>query len=205
MSAGAADAIGNNLLVNEASSNEAAAADAIAVAAAAKASPIVISFTAAAAVAAAAATANVTDYTNTAAVEYTNHAAGNDSDMAATAVDYSDAAAVGYFGFAAVDYYDGSAVDSNDLLDISDSAAFHWNELVYIFFKTGSGKSAIPLTVGMLLTGVVITLVPLVGLGSDQVTKSCNAANYVKAYHVDKHQGKDAQKLCFCLDSMTEQ
>jgi superfamily II DNA helicase RecQ len=69
--------------------------------------------------------------------------------------------------------------------------------------KTGSGKSAIPLTVGTLLTGVVITLVPLVGLGSNQVSKSCNAANYVEAYHVAKHRGKDAEKLRYCLDAMT--
>ena len=54
-------------------------------------------------------------------------------------------------------------------------ATFHRDELVYIIAKTGSGKSAIPLTVGSLLTGVVITLVPLIGLGSDQVSKSCNS------------------------------
>ena len=75
-------------------------------------------------------------------------------------------------------------------------AAFQWNESVYIIAKTGSGKSAIPLTVGTLLTGVIVTSVPLVGLQSNQVTKSCNAANCVEAYRVDKHWGKDAQKLC---------
>jgi hypothetical protein len=69
--------------------------------------------------------------------------------------------------------------------------------------KTGSGKSAIPLMVGTLLTGVVITLVPLVGLGSNQVSKSCNAANYVEAYHIAEHRGKDAKKLRYCLDAMT--
>ena len=36
-------------------------------------------------------------------------------------------------------------------------AAFHRNKLVYIITKTGVGKTAIPLTVGLLLTGVVIT------------------------------------------------
>jgi superfamily II DNA helicase RecQ len=74
---------------------------------------------------------------------------------------------------------------------------------LYIIAKTGSGKSAIPLTVGTLLTGVVITLVPLVGLGSNQVSKSCNAANYVKAYHVNEHHRKDAEKLRYRLDAMT--
>jgi superfamily II DNA helicase RecQ len=83
-------------------------------------------------------------------------------------------------------------------------AAFHRNELLYIIAKTGSGKSAIPLTVGTLLTGVAVTLVPLVGLGSNQVTKSCNVANCVKASYIDEHHRKDAEKLCYCLDTMTE-
>jgi superfamily II DNA helicase RecQ len=84
-------------------------------------------------------------------------------------------------------------------------AAFTRDELlcIIIIAKTGSGKSAIPLTVGTLLTGVVITLVPLVGLGSNQVSKSCNAANYVKAYHINEHHRKDAKKLRYHLDAMT--
>ena len=83
-------------------------------------------------------------------------------------------------------------------------AAFHRNELLYIIAKTGSGKSAIPLTVSTLLTGAVITLIPLIGLGSNQVTQSCIAANYVEAYHVDEHRGKDTAKLHHRLDIMTE-
>jgi superfamily II DNA helicase RecQ len=38
-------------------------------------------------------------------------------------------------------------------------------------------------------------MVPLVGLGSDQVSKSRNEANYIEAYHLDKHMGVDAQVL----------
>ncbi len=82
-------------------------------------------------------------------------------------------------------------------------AAFTRDEVLYIIAKTGSGKSVILSTVGTLLTGVVITLVPLVGLGSNQVSKSCNAANYVQAYYVDKHRGKDGEKLRYRLDAMT--
>jgi hypothetical protein len=82
-------------------------------------------------------------------------------------------------------------------------AAFTRDEMLYIIAKTGSGKSAILLTVGTLLTGVVITLVPLVDLGSNRVSKSCNAANYVEAYHVNKHRRKDCKKLRYCLDAMT--
>jgi superfamily II DNA helicase RecQ len=36
------------------------------------------------------------------------------------------------------------------------------------------------------------------------VTKSCNAANYVEAYHIDKHCGNDAEKLHYHLDTMTK-
>jgi hypothetical protein len=86
--------------------------------------------------------------------------------------------------------------------------AFHRTELLYIIAKTGSGKSASPLTVGMLLTGVVITLVSLVGHGSDQVTKALQCGQlrrslpcYLEAYHVDDHRGKDAAKLRHCLDT----
>jgi hypothetical protein len=82
-------------------------------------------------------------------------------------------------------------------------AAFHRDELVYIIAKTGSGKSAIPLTVGSLLTGVVITLVPLIGLGSDKVSMSCNLNNYIEAYHVDELCGKDGEKFRNRLDAMT--
>jgi superfamily II DNA helicase RecQ len=67
-----------------------------------------------------------------------------------------------------------------------------------IIAQTGSGKSAIPLTVGTLLTGVVITLVPMIGLVSVQVAN-------VEVYHVGEHRGKDAAKLRHRLDIMTEQ
>ena len=49
------------------------------------------------------------------------------------------------------------------ILDI----AFARDTTTYLITKMGSGKSAVPLTVGSLLTGVTLTMVPLVGLGSD--------------------------------------
>ncbi len=52
-----------------------------------------------------------------------------------------------------------------------------------------------PLTVGSLLTGVTITMVPLVGLGSDQVNKCSNDGNFIEGYHLDEHRGFDAQRL----------
>ena len=84
--------------------------------------------------------------------------------------------------------------------------AFQRNEMLYIIAKTGLGKSVIPLLVGTLQTGVVITLVPLIGLGigSNQVTNSCSVVSCVEAYHVNEHRGKDAAKLRHRLDFMTE-
>ncbi len=75
--------------------------------------------------------------------------------------------------------------------------------MVYVCTKTGSGKSAIPLTAGSLLLRVIITLVPLVGLGSDQVSKSANDASFIEAYHVDEHRGLDATLMNKRLLSIT--
>jgi hypothetical protein len=55
--------------------------------------------------------------------------------------------------------------------------AFHCNQILYIVAKTGSGKLAIPLTIGSLQTGVTLSMVLLVGLGSDQVNNSRNSKN----------------------------
>ncbi len=73
----------------------------------------------------------------------------------------------------------------------------------FLIAKTGSGKSAVPLTVGSLLTGVTLTMVPLVGLGSDQVNKCSNDGNFIKGYHLDEHRGGDAQRLTKRLLSLT--
>ncbi len=75
--------------------------------------------------------------------------------------------------------------------------------MVYVCAKTGSGKSAIPLTAGSLLSRVIITLVPLVGLGSDQVSKSTNDGSFIEAYHIDEHRGPDATLIKKRLLSIT--
>ena len=76
--------------------------------------------------------------------------------------------------------------------------------MVYVCAKTGSGKLAIPLTAGSLLTRVIITLVPLVGLGSNQVSKSTNDSSFIEAYHVNEHRGPDATLLKKSLLSITD-
>ena len=48
----------------------------------------------------------------------------------------------------------------------------------------------------MLLHGVSIVLVPLLGLGSDQVSKANNQEQNVEAYHLDELRGQDFHTLC---------
>ena len=73
--------------------------------------------------------------------------------------------------------------------------AFHCNQIVYIVAKTGSGKSAIPLSIGSLQTGVTLLMVPLIGFGSDQVNNSRNSKNLSEAYHLDENRGHDGFAL----------
>jgi superfamily II DNA helicase RecQ len=75
--------------------------------------------------------------------------------------------------------------------------------MVYVCAKTRSGKLAIPLTAGSLLSRVIITLVSLVGLGSDQVSKSTHDGSFIEAYHVNEHRGPDATLLKKRLLSIT--
>ena len=48
------------------------------------------------------------------------------------------------------------------------------NQLIYLIRKTGEGKSMIILGAATMRRGVTVVLVPLIGLGSDQVNKSMN-------------------------------
>ena len=73
--------------------------------------------------------------------------------------------------------------------------AFQRDQILYLVAKTGSGKSAIPLTIGSLQTGVTLSMVPLVGLGSDQVNNSRNSTNLIEAYHLDENRGVDGYAL----------
>ena len=48
-------------------------------------------------------------------------------------------------------------------------------------------------------------LVPLIGLGGDQVVKSAVSEHNVKAYHADKHKSQDAYNLQDRLLSMDDE
>ena len=52
----------------------------------------------------------------------------------------------------------------------------------------GAGKSAIPLTVAYFQRRIVLVLVPLIGLGSNQVSKSSSIHNPIYSYHLYKHK-----------------
>jgi superfamily II DNA helicase RecQ len=85
------------------------------------------------------------------------------------------------------------------------SLAFQRDRILYLIAKTGSGKSAVPLTDGSLCNGITLTMVPLVGLGSDQVSKSTKESNFIEAYHLDEqHMGTDAQVLSKRLLALNE-
>ncbi len=73
--------------------------------------------------------------------------------------------------------------------------AFHCNQIVYIVAKTGLGKSAILLSIGLLQTRVTLSMVPLIGLGSDQFNSSRNSKNLIEAYHLNKNRGRDGYAL----------
>ena len=74
---------------------------------------------------------------------------------------------------------------------------------MYLISKTGSGKSVVPLTMATLRRGVTIVLVPLLGLGSDQVKKAAREENGIAAYHVDEHSGADGKLLREMLLNMS--
>ena len=70
--------------------------------------------------------------------------------------------------------------------------------------RTADGKSLIPLTVSLIRNGISIVLVPLHGLGSNQVKKA-NIPEYgVEAHYVDEHKYADADALQRRLLKMTK-
>jgi hypothetical protein len=81
--------------------------------------------------------------------------------------------------------------------------AFRDDAVIDLIAKTGYGKSVVPAAIGSLRRGVVLTLVPLLGLGSDLVNKSVNIERGMEAYHVDEHKGDDAIMLAERLSSFS--
>ena len=76
--------------------------------------------------------------------------------------------------------------------------------ILYMIRKTADGKSLVQLASSVIMRGVTITLVPLVGLGSDQVEKAVVIEKNVEGYHVDEHKYSDAYLLRQRIDLLTE-
>ena len=81
---------------------------------------------------------------------------------------------------------------------------FNLRPITIVLSKTGSGKTAVPLTVGRLRRGVSLFMVPLIGLGCDLVEKYNNYHHDVEAYHLDEHREKgDVDALLLRLSTLT--
>ena len=83
--------------------------------------------------------------------------------------------------------------------------SFKDGSVMHVWAKTGSGKSAIPLTISTLRRGISLVMVPLLGLGSDLREKSHGAGTNIESYHVDEHHGEDATMLKRRLSSYDEE
>ncbi len=75
--------------------------------------------------------------------------------------------------------------------------AYRKVDMVYLIRKTGEGKSLVLQGQGMasMLKGVTISLVPLLGLGSDQQEKCSKSSGAVEASHLDEFRGSHAKLL----------
>jgi hypothetical protein len=73
--------------------------------------------------------------------------------------------------------------------------AFHDNPSLVLLCRTADGKSLVPLTTSILRCGITLVLVPLHGLGSDQVDKATVLDRGVEAYYIDEHKAQNANTL----------
>ena len=75
--------------------------------------------------------------------------------------------------------------------------------MMYLIRKMGEGKSIVLTGASSLLGGVTISLVPLLGLGADQVNKYNKRYSGFEAYHVDEFRDTYAKPLLERLDKYT--
>jgi len=97
----------------------------------------------------------------------------------------------------------GIATPRDFQVEAINHCASNNDTFLVVIRPTADGKSLIPLSVGLLRKGVAIVLVPLHGLGSDQVEKTNNPAVGLEAYYVDEHKRESATALRKRLLSMT--
>ena len=76
---------------------------------------------------------------------------------------------------------------------------------MYLIRKTGERKLLVLQGTASILKGVTIVIVPVLGLGSDQVQK-CNIGDNIisdKSCHLDEFKNKNTFKLCTQLNEYT--
>ena len=73
--------------------------------------------------------------------------------------------------------------------------------MMYLIRKMGEGKSLVLLGMATALRGITITMVQLLGLGSDQVSRLKRLDCRVELYHADEFSDKDYNKLMERLES----
>ena len=80
-------------------------------------------------------------------------------------------------------------------LEGTNHLSFNDDASLVMIRRTADGKSLVPLTTSYIRKGVTICLVPLHGLGSDQVEKAASETLHLEAYYVDEHRGESADAL----------
>jgi superfamily II DNA helicase RecQ len=75
---------------------------------------------------------------------------------------------------------------------------------LFLIRKTGEGKLAVVLTSATLLRGITLVVVPLLGLGCDQVAKAQRRRHKVKVYHLEENRDDDQVAIQTRLLSITQ-
>ena len=84
------------------------------------------------------------------------------------------------------------------------AGAFYDNSFLSINAKTGYGKSLIPLAIASMRRGISIVMMPLLGLGTDQVAKALHVDINIEAWHIDEFRGPDGRALRRRLFAFTQ-
>ncbi|KAL3765558.1 hypothetical protein ACHAWU_003099 [Discostella pseudostelligera] len=90
----------------------------------------------------------------------------------------------------------------NDYVGLRRTSAISEIDMMYLIRKTGEGKSLVMQGMASMYKGVTVTMVPLLGLGSDQDDKcSDTEALGVESYHLDEYRNNNALQLRAYLDA----
>jgi superfamily II DNA helicase RecQ len=101
----------------------------------------------------------------------------------------------------------------SEIFSIDDTREFQVTATHYLSYynsaflsmirRTADGKSLVPLCTAVLRRKVTLIMVPLHGLGSDQVDKSTLREHNINAYYVDQHTRENEDLLRERLEGLT--